>query len=268
MACPFLTDPVDLGAQIIRKAIRTKRLFKDRQNPLSFSEEYITERYHFSSHCIVYLADLLAPSLENDTHRSCALTVMQTLCIGLHFFACGGFIHTVGDAENLSKSTVCRSIRRVYLTLARILPDFVKFPGHSSQQEIKDRFNRIAGLPNVIGVLDCTHIPIKSPSGPEALNYTNQRSFHSINVQMVCDSQCLITNIDTKWPGSTNDFHIFRESTLYQQFQQGCFDGCLVADNDYPCLPFMMTPYLNPKAGSPRVTTESRGHHCGVRGPA
>ncbi|XP_041707290.1 putative nuclease HARBI1 [Coregonus clupeaformis] len=257
MACPFLRDPIDIGAQIVRKTIRTKRLFKDRQNPLSFSEEYINERYHFSSHCIVYLADLLTPSLRNDTLRSYPLTVMQTLCIGLHFFACGEFMHAVGDAENLSKSTVCRAIRRVYLALARILPDFVKFPGHCSQQEVKDSFYRIAGLPNVIGVVDCTHIPIKVPSGPEASDYTNQRSFHSINVQMVCDSQCLITNIEAKWPGSVNDFHILQKSTLYHQFQQGIFDGWLVADNEYPCLPFMMTPYLNPKPGAESCFNEA-----------
>ncbi|XP_055791277.1 putative nuclease HARBI1 [Salvelinus fontinalis] len=257
MACPFLRDPVDIGAQVVRKTIRTKRLFKDRQNPLSFSEEYINERYHFSSHCIVYLADLLTPSLSNDTLRSCALTVMQTLCIGLHFFACGEYMHAVGDAENLSKSTVCRAIRRVYIALARILPDFVKFPGHCSQQEVKDGFYRIAGLPNVIGVVDSTHIPIKAPSGPEVSDYTNQKSFHSINVQMVCDSQCLITNIEAKWPGSVNDFHILQKSVLYHQFQQGCFDGQLVADNEYPCLPFLMTPYLNPKPGAESCFNEA-----------
>nr|XP_029476770.1 putative nuclease HARBI1 isoform X2 [Oncorhynchus nerka] len=257
MACPFLRDPIDIGAQVVRKTIRTKRLFKDRQNPLSFSEEYINERYHFSSHCIVYLADLLTPSLSNDTLRSCALTAMQTLCIGLHFFACGEYMHAVGDAENLSKSTVCRAIRRVCIALTRILPDFVKFPGHCSQQEVKDGFYRIAGLPNVIGVVDSTHISIKAPSGPEVSDYTNQRSFHSINVQMVCDSQCLITNIEAKWPGSVNDFHILQKSVLYHQFQQGCFDGQLVADNEYPCLPFLMTPYLNPKPGAESCFNEA-----------
>ncbi|XP_019903998.1 putative nuclease HARBI1 isoform X2 [Esox lucius] len=74
---------------------------------------------------------------------------------------------------------------------------------------------------------------------------------------MVCDSQCLITNIDAKWPGSVNDFHILRESPLYRQFQQGRFNGCLVADNEYPCLPFMMTPYLNPKPGAESCFNEA-----------
>ncbi|KAJ7996275.1 hypothetical protein DPEC_G00235400 [Dallia pectoralis] len=126
-----------------------------------------------------------------------------------------------------------------------------------AQVEIKDRFYSIAGLPNIIGVLDCTHIPIKVPSGSDAADYTNQRFFHIINTQMVCDSQCLITNIDANWPGSVNDFHILRESTLYHQFQQGCFDGCLVADNDYPCLPFLMTPYLIPKPGAESCFNEA-----------
>ena len=42
-----------------------------------------------------------------------------------------------------------------------------------------------AGLPNVIGCLDGTQIPITAPADNEA-DYVNRKPFHSINVQ-VCD---------------------------------------------------------------------------------
>ena len=42
-----------------------------------------------------------------------------------------------------------------------------------------------AGLPNVMGCLDGTQIPITAPADNEA-DYVNRKSFHSINVQ-VCD---------------------------------------------------------------------------------
>ena len=42
-----------------------------------------------------------------------------------------------------------------------------------------------AGLPNVIGCIDGTHIPITAPALDEG-DYVNRKSFHSINIQ-ICD---------------------------------------------------------------------------------
>ena len=42
-----------------------------------------------------------------------------------------------------------------------------------------------AGLPNVIGCIDRTDIPITAPALDEG-DYVNRKSFHSVNVQ-VCD---------------------------------------------------------------------------------
>ena len=40
------------------------------------------------------------------------------------------FLYNVGDAEHLSKATVCRAVRKVCLALKWLLPMFVIFPGH------------------------------------------------------------------------------------------------------------------------------------------
>lgn len=39
--------------------------------------------------------------------------------------------------------------------------------------------------------------------------------------QMICDAECLITNVQAKWPGSTHDSRIFRASSVAQQLAQG-----------------------------------------------
>ena len=86
------------------------------------------------------------PSLHcNITSRSHALTSEQILCVALRFFANGSFLYNVGDAEQLSKATVCRAVRKVCLALKRLLPIFVVFPGQKPVRVIKEEFHRIAG---------------------------------------------------------------------------------------------------------------------------
>ncbi|XP_053342479.1 putative nuclease HARBI1 isoform X1 [Clarias gariepinus] len=221
MACPLLNDVVDEEVLILRRAFRHERVFRDRADPLAFSDEYLTERYRFSSDGIRYLCRLLGPNIQHRTARSHALTVPQMVCIALRFFASGMFLYSVGDAENLNKATICRTIRKVSLALKSLVHIFITFPGHRRFIHIKEEFYKIAAFPNVIGTVDCTHIRIQRPSGAHEGDYVNRKSFHSVNVQMICDADCLITNLEAKWPGSVHDSRIFRASRIYQRLSLG-----------------------------------------------
>ncbi|KAM9347533.1 putative nuclease HARBI1 [Symphorus nematophorus] len=65
--------------------------------------------YRFSSKGKRYLCQLLEPYISSATCRSNALTVPQTVCISLWYFATGTFMYAVGDAEQLSKNTFCHA---------------------------------------------------------------------------------------------------------------------------------------------------------------
>ncbi|XP_049453053.1 putative nuclease HARBI1, partial [Epinephelus fuscoguttatus] len=108
----------------------------------------------------------------------------------------------------------------------------------------------IAGFPNVLGCIDCTHIQIQAPPGPVERDFVDRRNNHSLNVQMICDSELLITNIEAKWPGGVHDARILRESHLAQRLAQGGFEGVLLGDRGYPCLPYLLTPYPEPRAAA------------------
>lgn len=58
-----------------------------------------------------------------------------------------------------------------------------------------------SGLPNVISAIDCTHISVRAPSENE-FGYVNRKHVNSINVQVVCDSNMVLTNVQAQWPGS------------------------------------------------------------------
>ncbi len=135
---------MDEGALIICRAFQRHRIFRDRSDPLAFPDSYLYERDRFSREGIVYICRLLRPYITHNTRCNKALTVPQTVCIALCFFASGTFLYTVGDAENISKSSVCRSVRVVYLSL-KLLNVFITFPGHRAICTIKQAFYGIAG---------------------------------------------------------------------------------------------------------------------------
>ncbi|XP_033966949.1 putative nuclease HARBI1 [Pseudochaenichthys georgianus] len=249
MASPFVDDTVELGARIVRGALRRERIFRERLNPLAFPEEYLYERYRFSSEGLTYLCQLLEPYIANATHRSCALTVPPTLCIALRYFATGSFLYAVGDAENLSKNAVCRAIHKVAHALTGLVESFVVFPGICPTQTIKERFYSMAGFPRVLGCIDCTHVPISASLGENEGDYVNRKSIHSLNIQATCDHRGIITSLVAKWPGSVHDSRIFAESSLCHKLEQGLFSGVLLGDRGYACQPFLMTPYPDPGEG-------------------
>jgi hypothetical protein len=65
--------------------------------------------------------------------------------------------------------------------------DNIKFPNRDEDvQNIKRIFFTIAALPNVIGAIDGTSIPIIAPKDNEA-DFVCRKGFHAINVQAVAD---------------------------------------------------------------------------------
>ncbi|XP_047434120.1 putative nuclease HARBI1 [Mugil cephalus] len=249
MACPFIEDPIDIGAQIIRRALQRERIFQDRSDPLDHSDDYLYERYGFSRPSLTYLCEILEPYVGRATRRSAALTVPQTVCIAMRFYATGSYMYSVGDAERLSKSTVCRAVHQVSSALTNLTDDFIVFPGHLPIQQIKEGFYAIAGFPRVLGCIDGTLIPISAPLGDDERDYIDRHNGRSLNVQMTCDFNSIITSLDAKWPGSVHDSRIFHESTLFQRLQQGDFSGVLLGDRGYALHPFLMTPYPDPEPG-------------------
>jgi len=51
----------------------------------------------------------------------------------------------------------------------------------------------------------------------------NRKHFHSINVQIICDADMLLTNVVARWPGSTHDSFILRHSSVGRRLL-GTFD--------------------------------------------
>lgn len=94
-----------------------------------------------------------------------------------------------------------------------------------------------------IVAIDCTRAHIQAPRENEG-EFINRNGRHSINVQIVCDADLIITNCVVRWPGSVHDARILRASALYRDLQTNRPDGIILGDSAYPLLPWLMTPFL------------------------
>ncbi|KOB71815.1 putative nuclease HARBI1, partial [Operophtera brumata] len=108
-------------------------------------------------------------------------------------------------------------------------------------------FNTKYGIPGVIGCIDCTHIKIVKPTEEEHL-YFCRKNYHSMNVQMICDSNYRVLNVNPKYGGSNHDSFIWENSRindLMQNLHQRNEIVWLLGDSGYPQRPWLMTPYPN-----------------------
>lgn len=235
------------------RALRRERIVRDRRNPLDiFTDTELLERFRFDRASIFEIADVLAPQLQHATNHNDALSPTQQVLIALRFFASGAFQNSLGDMIQVHRTTACRAIRRVSVALQRIMGRYVHLPTQEEASRMKRDFYFKSGLPGVIGCIDGTHVRIQAPSQNEYL-YVNRKGYHSINTQLACNSDMLIFDVVAKWPGSTHDARILRESALHRAFEEGTLSGLLLGDSGYPLKKWLMTPVIAPRTAQERA---------------
>lgn len=80
------------------------------------------------------------------------------------------------------------------------------------------QFVAISVFSNMIRAIDCTYVAIRAPR-EEEYAFVNRKHFHSINVQIICDVQMVLTNVVATWPGTTHDSCILSQSSVGRTLQ-------------------------------------------------
>lgn len=112
---------------------------------------------------------------------------------------------------------ICRYIEKyTNLIINYLAPIYVRFPQEDEEiDRTKQKFMQKYDIPGTLGIVDGTHITITAiPNNIEA-PFVNRKNFHSINAQIVCDSDMFITNVNARYPGSAHDAHVFVNSRVY-----------------------------------------------------
>lgn len=176
------------------------------------------------------------------------------LLVTLGYLASGSYQLSMGDCNDMSQPTASKCICKVSAAIAELAPDFIKFPEPEEEEKIMQQFSSIAGMPGVIGCIDGTHVPIKSPGGDDADLFRCRSNFFSLNVMGVCDTSMRFTQLVVDWPGGYRDWDVFSGSRLFEKLESGAYQGHLLGDNNYPCRSYLLTPF-------PAPCSEKEGHY-------
>jgi len=202
-------------------ALRQPTQSRFRPTLMDLRDDDIQQITRLTRDAVEELCELLRDDLERQTRCTNALTVENQLLCGLQFLSSESFQWMVGRSCGLSQPSCSRAVAIVTETLCRRAGDYIRFPTTPSVvNTVKQSFHALAGVPNVIGAIDGTHIAIKAPKDHEEA-YVNRKGVHTLNVQAVCDAEMRILDVVARWPGSSHDSFIWKNSSLHTLMERG-----------------------------------------------
>uniref|UniRef100_UPI00398E8E5B putative nuclease HARBI1 n=1 Tax=Pristiophorus japonicus TaxID=55135 RepID=UPI00398E8E5B len=233
-------------------------MFRQQFSDRDMNDDQCLRRLRFRKDIMTELCNILQAELESQTLVMTALSVASKVTFALNFYATGSFQAATVDMFNISQFATYTSIREITDALYWRKANYISFPmTREKQLERQTAFLRITDFPRVQGVIDCTHLALGAPQQtPE--QFRNRKGFLSLNVQLVCDHNRKIMEVDARFPGSSHDSFILHQSSLPRLFtgtNEDC--GWLLGDKGYALSTWLMTPLRNPRSAGQVAYNES-----------
>ena len=181
-----------------------------------FSVQEWYENFRLSRATFQFLVEELKPELKlQDTKMRKAVKVENKVALFLYFIASTASYRTLSNLFGLSRGFVCICIRKVAAAVLRKLrPKYLSIAKGDELAHVIANYKEKWGFPMCAGAIDGTHIPISTPQQNHA-SYINRKSYHSIVMQALVDSNYIFRDIVVGWPGSVHDARVFSNSQLY-----------------------------------------------------
>lgn len=191
---------------------------------------------------------------KEDTMLRAAIPVDQRVAVCIWRLATGEPLRLVSNRFGLGISTCHKLVLEVCLAIKTVLmPKFLQWPAEpAAANSIKAKFQSISGIPNVIGSMYTTHIPIIAPKISVAAYFNrrhterNQKTSYSITVQGVVDPDNTFIDVCIGWPGSYPDDQVLEKSALCQRANKGLLkNSWIVGSAGYPLMDWVLVPYTH-----------------------
>ncbi|GMF58736.1 unnamed protein product [Phytophthora fragariaefolia] len=156
----------------------------------------------------------LSPHFVVDRDAPNAVPPPKRVAIFVYYCAQASSLVATADRFAIGPSTVSGIIKEVAAIVCQNLRELVAFP---SFRQCASHFASCCGVPQIVGCIDGSHIPISKPA-VDGTMYTNRKCWYSVVLQAVVDWRRRFCNVDCKWPGRVGDSRVFRNSMLGSAF--------------------------------------------------
>ncbi|KAL7592916.1 hypothetical protein Lser_V15G33690 [Lactuca serriola] len=227
----------------------------DKCNSPEFPEEEFRKAFRMGKDTFELICnELTSVVAKENTMLRDAVPVRQRVAVCIWRLATGEPLRLVSRRFGLGISTCHKLVLEVCSAIKTVLmPKYLQWPDDESIRTIKNEFSSISGIPNVVGSMYTTHIPIIAPKISVAAYFNkrhterNQKTSYSITVQGVVDPRGIFTDVCIGWPGSMPDDQVLEKSALHQRANGGLLkDVWIVGSCGYPLMDWVLVPYTQP----------------------
>ncbi|KAJ6844541.1 putative nuclease HARBI1 [Iris pallida] len=217
----------------------------DRVSHPDFPDADFRREFRMSRPTFDFLCAELSPAVaKEDTTLRAAIPVRQRVAVCLFRLATGEPLRLVSKRFGLGISTCHKLILEVCSAIRSLLmPKFLAWPAPASSPSL-------AGIPNVVGALYTTHIPIIAPKESVSAYFNrrhterNHKTSYSVTLQGVVGPGGVFTDVCIGWPGSMPDEQVLEKSALFRRASAGMLNSqYIVGGASYPLLDWILVPY-------------------------
>ena len=208
--------------------------------------EKMKERFGCSCASFLYIGDLFTyvkiPS---------GISIQKAVAIYLYRTVDGVSIYVLEDIFKVPAKTISMVFNSINTYIYNVLrPIWIVLPNEDEMEDSAKLFYGLRRLPNVIGAVDGTHIPILS----DEIADINRKGVSSVNCMAMVDAHMIVRHTTSGAPGSISDITVYDRSSLFtwaqklRQHGQRILNGqrvhyCIIGDAIYMSNDTVICPY-------------------------
>ena len=160
-------------------------MWQNRNNP-NYQSHWRAD-FRMSGYSFENLVNLVRPRLEErDTNLRRAIPIEKRVAIALWRLSTGNSFRTVSKTLAVGKSTAVTITREFCAEMKRQSASLIKFP--KTRMEVAEAIENFkvdvnCKLPQVVGAIDGTHVPILAPTNDRKYDYFSRKQHYTINTQ-------------------------------------------------------------------------------------
>ena len=165
-----------------------------------------------------YLCELVVGDLETHPPMGLGnlpnryLGVRKQVALALRRLATGDGMLVVGEMFGVSETTGQRVCRRFTKAIVCRGHHHLKWPEPEEVEAVKAGFAQSHSIPQCVGAIDCTHIPLDLPAHASATDWYDRDHNYSMILQAIVDSKMRFIDAFAGFPGSVHDARVYGRS--------------------------------------------------------